>query len=34
MAALFVIISLYFIVATHHGNSTIGQRHAFFTFYH
>ena len=30
---LFCFSSVYFIWTTHHGNYTIGQRHAFFTFY-
>ena len=30
---LFVALNLYIIWITHHGNYTIGQRHAFFTFY-
>ena len=31
---LFLFSNLYFIWITHHGNKTLGQRHAFFTFYH
>ena len=31
---LFDLIALYFIWVTNHGNSTIGQQHALFTFYH
>ena len=31
---LYCVANLYFIWVTHHGNHTIGQRHAFFTFYH
>ena len=33
ISTLFIMTAIYFIKATHHGNKTIGQRHAFFTFY-
>lgn len=32
-ALMFSFLVMYFLWATHHGNSTVGKRHALFTFY-